>query len=222
MSPRIRALVERIWNYHRMSHTLRPADAILVLCSHDEIVARRGADLLLEGWAPLLIFSGGAGAITKRLFAEPEADRFAAIAVGMGVPPAQILIENRSTNTGENVRFTRELLAARGLDPQRFILVQKPYMERRTYATFMQQWPGRDIIVTSPQIGLDEYLGRYSNGSLSVDEVIGIMVGDLQRIKVYPEFGFQIPQDVPPDVWAAYEALVREGYDTHLIRSRST
>lgn len=219
MTDDLRVFVEKIWNYHRMGHTLRRADAILVLCSHDEVVARRGAELLLEGWAPLLIFSGGAGAITKRLFGEPEADRFAAIAVRMGVPPSQILIENRSTNTGENVRFTRELLAARGLDPQSFILVQKPYMERRTYATFMRQWPGKDVIVTSPQLGLDEYLGRYSNGSLSVDDVIGIMVGDLQRIRVYPGLGFQIPQEIPADVWEAYEALVREGYDAYLIRS---
>ena len=218
MSPRIRALVETIWNYHRLNHAIRPADAVLVLCSHDTIVARRGAELLLEGWAPLLIFAGGSGAITRRLFDRPEADRFADLAVEMGVPRAQILIESRSTNTGENVRFTRELLAAHGLDPQSFILVQKPYMERRTYATFERQWPGKDVVVTSPQIGLDEYLSQYSHDSLSVDDVIGIMVGDLQRIKVYPEMGFQIHQDVPDEVWAAYEELVREGYDTHLIR----
>jgi uncharacterized SAM-binding protein YcdF (DUF218 family) len=218
MSPRIRALVETIWNYHRLNHAIRPADAVLVLCSHDTIVARRGAELLLEGWAPLLIFAGGSGAITRRLFDRAEADRFAALAVEMGVPRAQILIENRSTNTGENVRFTRELLAAHGLDPQSFILVQKPYMERRTYATFERQWPGKQVVVTSPQIGLDEYLDQYSHDSLSVDDVIGIMVGDLQRIRVYPEMGFQIHQDVPDEVWAAYEELVREGYDTHLIR----
>jgi uncharacterized SAM-binding protein YcdF (DUF218 family) len=128
MDADIQALAERIWDYHLMKHQLAPAGAILVLCSHDERVAERGAQLFLEGWAPLLIFSGGRGAITGRLWQEPEAERFARIATGLGVPPEQILIEPNSTNTGENVRFTKQLLTDRGIDPESFIFVQKPYM----------------------------------------------------------------------------------------------
>ena len=79
------------------------------------------------------------------------------------MPREHILIENRSTNTGENVLFTQQLLADRGLDPQTFILVQKPYMERRSFATFMKLWPEKRAIVTSPQVSLDEYLQKYSN-----------------------------------------------------------
>ena len=214
----LRPFVEQLWRYHHMNHAVARAEAILVLCSHDTVVAERGARLLLEGWAPLLIFSGGRGAITRQLWSEPEAERFAAIAGQMGVPLEKMLIENTSTNTGENVQFTRELLAARGLDPASFILVQKPYMERRTYATFQKVWPGKRLIVTSPQLSLDEYLSRYSNGSLSPADVIGIMVGDLQRIREYPARGFQIPQEIPDDVWNAYLELVRAGYDKYLLR----
>jgi uncharacterized SAM-binding protein YcdF (DUF218 family) len=152
------------------------------------------------------------------LWTEPEADRFARIAVGMGVPAAKILIENASTNTGENVRFTRRLLEQRGLDPGSFILVQKPYMERRSYATFARVWPGKPAIVTSPQASFDDYLAHHSNDALSRDEIIGIMVGDLQRIRLYPARGFQIEQEIPDDVWEAFEELVRAGFDTHLIR----
>jgi uncharacterized SAM-binding protein YcdF (DUF218 family) len=218
MDDRIRELVEKIWEYHQLHHQLAQADAILVLCSYDTAVARRGAELFLDGWAPLLIFSGGLGSITRRLWTEPEAETFAAIAKEMGVPPARILTETRSTNTGENVVFTKQLLAERGLDPRRFIVVQKPYMERRSYATFKQVWPDRNVIVTSPQLPLDRYLTECSNQELSVADVIGIMVGDLQRIKLYPAKGFQIPQEIPDDVWSAYEELVRAGYNTHLIR----
>ena len=64
-----------------------------------------------------------------------------------------------------NVLFTREMLAAKGLDPASFILVQKPYMERRTFATFSKVWPDKRIMVTSPRLSLDEYLARYSNES---------------------------------------------------------
>ncbi len=217
MDGRIRALAGQIWDYHQMRHALRPADVILVLGSHDTSVGERGAQLWLDGWAPLLVVSGGLGAVTRKMWTEPEADRFARIAVAMGVPADRILVENQSTNTGENVQFTRRLLLARGLDPERLILVQKPYMERRSYATFEKVWPGKDVIVTSPQASFDEYLARYSNDALSADDVVSIMVGDLQRIRLYPQKGFQIEQPIPDGVWAAFEALVEAGYDRHLI-----
>ena len=200
-----------------MNHELQKSDVIVVLCSHDTIVAERGAELWLDGWAPLLVFTGGLGAITKHLWSDPEAERFARIAVEMGVPASRILIENRATNTGENVAFTRDLLISRGLDPATFILVQKPYMERRTFATFQKVWPGKSVRVTSPHLSLDDYLGRYSHDALTVDDVISIMVGDLQRIREYPARGFQIPQDIPDDVWEAYHGLLRAGYDRHLM-----
>jgi uncharacterized SAM-binding protein YcdF (DUF218 family) len=222
MDPRIRRLAGTIWDYHQMHHEVTPADAILVLCSHDTAVARRGAQLQLEGWAPRLIVSGGLGAITRRLWHEPEADQFARIALDMGVPADRILIEKRSTNTGENIAFTKRLLAERQIDPQTFIVVQKPYMERRSYATFRKLWPEKDLIVTSPRVSLDEYLAAYSNEALSVDEVVSIMVGDLQRLRLYPAMGFQIHQDIPRGVWSAFEELVAAGYDRHLILPRVT
>jgi hypothetical protein len=46
------------------------------------------------------------------------------------------------------------------------------------------------------------------------------MVGDLQRIKLYPTFGYQIAQEIPDEVWSAFEGLVRAGYDKYLIQCR--
>ena len=218
---RVHDLAGKLWEYHHMHQELAPAGAILVLCSHDTAVAARGAQLWLDGWAPWLIFSGGLGAITRHMWSEPEADQFARIAREMGVPAGRILIENASTNTGENVQFTRRLLAERGLDPASFIVVQKPYMERRSYATFRKVWPEKPLVVTSPQVSFDDYLAKYANTALSKDDVISIMVGDLQRIRLYPGQGFQIPQEIPDDVWAAFEELVRLGYNRHLVRSQS-
>ena len=217
MDNHTKALAEKLWHYHQMNHELLKADAILVLCSHDQKVAERGAQLFLDEWAPLLIFSGGLGAITKNIWAEPEADQFAQIAMGLGVPKEKIIIENRSTNTGENVFFTKQLMSQKGLDPQRFILVQKPYMERRSFATFRKVWPEKEVVVTSPRVSFDNYLADYTNKELSSDDVVSIMVGDLQRIKLYAEKGFQIYQEIPDEVWAAYEELVRAGHTRYLI-----
>ncbi|HEX7332331.1 MAG TPA: YdcF family protein [Pyrinomonadaceae bacterium] len=218
MDQQIFALAEKIWDYHLLKHQVAKADAILVLCSHDERVAERGAQLFLEGWAPLIIFSGGQGAITRSLWSEPEAERFARIAISLGVPRENVLIEAHSTNTGENIAFTRRLLADNGLSPHSFIIVQKPYMERRSYATFRKLWPEKDLIVTSPQVSFQNYLAEYANRSLSAADVVSIMVGDLQRIKLYPALGFQIEQEIPSEVWQAFELLVHAGYDKYLIQ----
>ena len=125
-----------------------------------------------------------------------------------------MLIEDRSTNTGENVQLTRRLLRERGLDPKSFILVQKPYMERRTYATFRKVWPEKDAVVTSPRISYEDY----PTEEIPREQVIHVMVGDLQRIRLYPAKGFQIEQEIPPEVWDAFERLVALGYTENLIR----
>lgn len=219
MDQEIYELAETIWNYHRLKQPVAKADAILVLCSHDERVAERGAQLFLEDFAPLIIFSGGHGAITRQLWSEPEAERFARIAMSLNVPRESMLIEPESTNTGENIAFTKKLLAAQGLDPHKFIVVQKPYMERRSYATFRKLWPEKEVVVTSPQVSFGSYLAEYANRALSPADVVGIMVGDLQRIKVYPARGYQIEQEIPEHVWHAFERLVDAGYDQYLIQS---
>jgi uncharacterized SAM-binding protein YcdF (DUF218 family) len=205
---------KKLWDYHHLNHTPTPSDCILVLGSHDMRVADRGAELYMQGLAPILIFSGGLGNLTKDIWTDPEADRFARIALDKGVPAEAIFIENRSTNTGENILFTQQLLKEKNLDPQTFLLVQKPYMERRSYATFARHWPEKKLIVTSPQINFEDYPSE----EISMETVINMMVGDLQRIKIYPEKGFQIFQEIPAKVWEAYERLVAWGFDKHLAK----
>jgi uncharacterized SAM-binding protein YcdF (DUF218 family) len=210
----IKALAKQLWNYHHTNHTLKKSDCILALGSHDLRVPERAAELYLQGWAPLVIMSGGLGNFTQGIWKEKEADKFAAIAIQKGVPVEAILIENKSTNTGENILFTQQLLEEKGLDPQSFIVVQKPYMERRSYATFKKHWPDKKLVVTSPQISFEEY----PTDEIPMERVINIMVGDLQRIKRYPEMGFQIYQEIPDDVWDAYKSLIALGFDKHLMK----
>ena len=202
-----------IWDYHHVHHTLAPAEAIIVLGSHDTRVAERGAEVFLAGWAPLIVFSGNLGALTTEIWTRPEAEIFAEVAEAKGVPRDRMLLEPRATHTGENVSFSRELLAARGILPRRVIAVQKPYMERRTLATFGQRWPEVDVLVTSPQISFDDY----PRPDISRDDVINIMLGDLQRLTVYGEKGWSARQEIPAEVQAAFERLVKAGYTRRLL-----
>ena len=212
----ILSLAQILWDYHKMNHVLFKSDCILALGSHDLRVAERAAELYLGGWAPLVIMSGGLGNFTKEMWDVAEADQFAEIAVQRGVPVEKILIENLSTNTGENILFTQKLLQRKGLSPKSFIVVQKPYMERRSYATFKKHWPDKKLLVTSPQITFD----KYPTDEIPLEKVINIMTGDLQRIQLYPQKGFQIHQEIPSDVWNAYKKLIEAGFNNHLIKER--
>jgi uncharacterized SAM-binding protein YcdF (DUF218 family) len=214
ITPKVLEAARKLWDYHHMNQMPAPADCILVLGSHDLRVANRGAELYLQGLSPILLFSGGLGNVTRDIWKVPEADQFARIALDMGVPAEAIFIENQSTNTGENILFSRRLLEEKGLHPQSFIVVQKPYMERRSYATFMKNWPENELMVTSPQISFEDY----PTAEIPMERVIGIMVGDLQRIRIYPAKGFQIEQEIPADVWAAYEELVEWGFTEHMVK----
>ena len=214
LNKEILSLGKKLWAYHLLNHKIEKADCILTLGSHDLRVPERAAELYLQGFAPLMIMSGGLGNFTQEIWTEKEADKFAAIAIEKGVPANAILIENKSTNTGENILFTQKLLEEKGLEPNNFIVVQKPYMERRSFATFKKHWPHKKLIVTSPQISFEEY----PNEEIPMERVINIMVGDLQRIKMYPAKGFQVYQEIPEEVWEALEELVALGFDKHLMK----
>lgn len=214
-SQRVDELAKKIWDYHHMGQALKRTDAIFALGSSDLRVAERAVQLYKAGYAPAIIFSGRSGRITQDTLAKSEVEAFADVARASGVPDEHIYLEDRSTNTGENIVFTKQLIEEVGLNIRSMILVHKPYMERRTYATFMKQWPEMKFLVTSPQMSYEEY----PTTDLPKELVISIMVGDLQRIREYPKQGFQIPQEMPDDVWAAYEELVALGYDKHLMRS---
>lgn len=205
-----------IWDYMLMHQKLEKADAIFVLGSSDIRIAEYAAQLYLDCWASLLILSGNTGSKgrAKMLWGMTEAEKFSEVAVERGVPMDAILLEKESTNTGENILFTKRLLEEKKIRPKKLLLVQKPYMERRTYATFAKQWPGVEFVVTSPPIAYEEY----SDQLRPKEYVLNMMVGDLQRIKEYPAKGFQIEQEIPEKVWNAYEQLVQEGFSEHLIR----
>ena len=206
-------LAQVLWDYNRIEQPVAKADVIIAFCSNDLRVAHRATELYLAEYAPLLVFSGGVGRLTEGLWDKPEAEIFADEAIGRGVPEEKILIENKSTNTGENIIRVKQLLAERGLEIHSAILVQKPYMLRRIQAAFQKQWPEVRIMVTSPFL---TYL-EYPNEAISHDELINAIVGDTLRVKLYGELGYQVKQEVPSHVSQACEELIKRGFSKYVI-----
>ncbi|SBW22461.1 hypothetical protein FDG2_2673 [Candidatus Protofrankia californiensis] len=69
------------------------------------------------------------------------------------------------------------------------------------------------MICASQPLAFDDYLKNIGDEKMVID----MLVGDLQRVIEYPKLGFAIAQDVPEDVYAAYEALVAAGFDSRLL-----
>lgn len=210
--------IHTLWDYLCLHQTLEKADCIVGFGCYNEDVARRAAQLYHQGFAPLVLFTGGLGRNTSSMWTESEASRFAKIAIAQGVPEDAVLIEDRSTNSGENLIFSRRMLMERGLTHPRIIGVQKPYMERRLLAAFPVYWPEAEVMVTSWQQTYEEYLSGLSRWGRTEEDTIQMIVGDFQRVLVYPELGYQIPQAVPQEVMQAFDALVGLGYTKQLIK----
>lgn len=208
-----RQAAQLIWDHHHMRHEPHACDAAIVLGCNDIGVSTYAVNLYKAGLFPTLVFTGGNSQATSSVFPRGEAVHFYEHARSLGVPARAMLLEPKAANTGQNIAYARDVLAAAGVRPRSVLLVTMPYMERRAFATFRRQWPEVEAVCASDPLSFDAYVKVMGDE----EAVIDMMVGDLQRVIEYPALGFAVPQKVPEDVHAAYESLVRDGFTSCLI-----
>lgn len=139
------------------------------------------------------------------------------------VPRERILVEDASTNCGENARFTRQMLDARGIGVKQGVLVQDPTMQRRTQATFDTVWqddPDAPRWRSYPGCLPELYNGEDglafkgdATGLWPVERYLSLILGELPRLRDdaqgYGPQGknFIIHVDIPDAVEAAWQHL---------------
>lgn len=207
-----------IWDYLCLAQPCEPADVIVGFGNFNDNIARRAAELYHQGYAPKILFTGGLGRNTMGLLPESEAARFARVAMECGVPEADIIKEDQSTNTAENIIFTRRLLEELGIPHERILGVHQPFMERRITAAMGVYWPELDFRVTSPQVTIESYLADARKQGVTEEASISVIVGDFQRMDLYAKKGYQLPQYIPDEAWNAFHELVAMGYDKQLAK----
>ncbi|APE23024.1 YdcF family protein [Streptomyces venezuelae] len=205
---------QRLWDYHQMGHTPRACSVAIGLGSHDLGVADVAVDLYKRGMAPLLVFTGATSPTTRERMPRGEAVHYKERAIELGVPASAVMVEPRARNTGENIRFSQDLLTDAGIAVTSILLISKPYEERRSYATARKLWPDVEVVSASSPMTLREYVDSIGDARLVID----MLVGALQRLLVYPAQGFMISQQVPDDVLDAYDRLSTAGYTSRLLR----
>jgi hypothetical protein len=201
-----------IWDYLKLDMPVSKSDGIVIFCSNDLRVAEYASSLYHDGYADWICPTGGTGRLTYDLFHKPEALAFLDVLVNNGVPTDAIFPEIRATNSAENVFYSRELITSRGLPHGKLIILQKPYVERRTLATVTWYWPGQVFTVSSPPLTFD----NYPFPGFTQAELIHVLAGEFQRMRLYADRGWQSPQTVPETAMAANKTLTDAGYTGQL------
>ncbi|GAA3063852.1 YdcF family protein [Streptomyces roseofulvus] len=202
-----------LWDFQLMGHEPRPCSVGVGLGSHDLGVADVMVRLHRRGLVPLIVFTGATSPTTRERMPRGEAVHYRERALELGVPGDVVLVEPRARNTGENIRFSRDLLAERGTPVDSVLLVSKPYEERRAYATARKLWPGVEFVCASAPMDLPEYADAVGDPRLVLD----MLVGAVQRLMVYPAQGFMIELPVPAPVMDAFERLRDRGFTRRLV-----
>jgi uncharacterized SAM-binding protein YcdF (DUF218 family) len=191
-----------------------PYDAIVGFGMFDVSLARFCGDLFQARLAPRIVFTGGIGAGTGNL-GGPEAEvwREELRRSHPAIPDAAVILESRSTNTGENVAFTTALLErdypdlAFGRGLRRIIVVASPTRLRRVWLTLRRQHPDLALTRRLPS-GTSLETDRALYQAQGIDYVAHL-VGELDRIEQYPARGFILPEALPVEVQLARQALDR-------------
>src|SRR5436190_16099547 len=182
----------RLWDYLSTPRTHAASDAIVVCGSYDLRICDYACDLLKRGVAPRLLLSGNCGHWTNHLWDAPEAHVFRDRALANGVDPARIIVEDRATNTGDNISFARALLPA----ARRVTFIAKPNSVARVRLTVPVRWPSVEFWVDAPAINFPTEVSN----AVGILGAIHEMVGDIQRIVEYPRRGLQVPEPLPAEV----------------------
>lgn len=199
--------LQLLWDFLQVKEAPQKAECIVGFGNYNTDIARRAAELYHMGYAPLVLFTGGAGRNTLGMLKMSEAELFAETAVKEGVPKEKILLDCTATNTAENLTHTREILTNLGLPAKKLLGVHQPFMEKRIVAAAKITWPRLELIITSPQVDIPTFFEHALRDGVSEKAVIEELVGDFQRMELYAEKGWQAPVEIPNEAREAFAVL---------------
>lgn len=214
-------------------------DLIILAGNSLPLLAQYCSKRLDEKIAPQLLISGGKGHGTSRLVdninqqsilsedeytpLDSEASLLGKIVVkSRKYVYGELLLEEKSRNTGENAKFSLELLQSTQKEKQRVLLLQDPMMLRRTKLTFQKEFPvekysfyGFTPYIPS-LVNLKEPLqfqDSQLNGLWEKDYLVSLIMGEIKRLYDTKEGygpkgrGFLPHVDLPAEVIADYQEL---------------
>ena len=184
------------------SEQVQPLDVIVlagnsVLASVDVV-----ANAFKSGYARRVLICGGVGHATSFLRdavrrvdslggivvdERPESHILAdVLAVTHDIQRSDLLIEDRSTNCGDNAWQSRRVLEEQSLRPETLAIVQDPTMQRRSHASFERAWRGSagprfvSFAPVLPTVTETEVLPA---DTWPLDRFVSLVLGEVPRLR---------------------------------------
>jgi hypothetical protein len=184
------------------------ADMIIGFGHFDMNIPKRCCELYLDGMGSKIIFTGGVGAGSAD-FKNAEAIEFFQYARRFfpQIPQEDILIEDQSTNTGENIRFSIQLIKERlpefnfenGINSA--ILVATPARQLRVYLTVKMYLKEILLINLPPETTLDDNIALFDQKN---ECFVNQLTGEIDRLLIYPQKGLCETIEIPEKILDLY------------------
>jgi uncharacterized SAM-binding protein YcdF (DUF218 family) len=223
MKPSEEKITEKAHDLFRflyLKDELKRVDAIIGFGHFDLKIPHTCGSLYTQGFAPNIIFTGGIGAGSADLN-KPEASVFKEELQNHfpPIPEENIFVENKSTNTGENIEFTTEKLQkewpetnfSSGINS--LIIVANAARQRRVWLTWRKQFPNMPVLNYPPETTFDEEFKLFKSKGR---DLIKLMIGEMQRIIDYPYEAYTILDNIPKHVYKSYRYLKEKYYGNEL------
>lgn len=192
-------------------NTLTPVDLIIGFGHFDMKIPRSCGELYSKGYAERILLTGGRGAGTADLN-EPEGIEFEKELriVYPDIQKENVIVESESTNTGENIQFSENILKDANPDfcfekgIKKVIAIASPYRQKRVYLCMKKMYPDIQVLNAPPETTFKGELEIFESKN---ESFIHLLLGELERIKLYPAKGFIAFEEVPVKIVQAYTKL---------------
>jgi hypothetical protein len=211
-TPHQLAVARALFDYlYLSSPVIRSADVIIGFGHFDLGIPRRCGDLYTQGDAKRIIFTGGIGSGTADLN-QPEAHAFLQELCRCfpDIPSEAVILEDASTNTSENIQYTKEKLEREfpnftfGREIQSAILVANAYRQRRVWLTCRKQLPMLTFINVPPNTTFERECHFFTDKGFALPE---LLLGEIERLERYAEAGYIVAEPLPDAVYQRYVEL---------------
>lgn len=192
-----------LFNYLNLKVEPQKADIIIGFGHFDLKIPKRCAKLYQKGYAPKILFTGGIGAGTADL-QKPEARAFFDILKQdyPDIPEEDVLIEDQSTNTGENIEFSANIVKQNSdlnFDDENFsaILVANAVRQKRVDLTWQKHYSQSIVYNCPPQTTIEQEYELFQSKNRDLTELI---LSEIDKIKHYPAKGYIKEEKIPEKI----------------------
>jgi len=201
-------LAKCLFDYLYLRDKVLVSEAIIGFGHFDNKIPIHCGNLFSKGFAPYIIFTGGTGAGSAGLV-KPEAQNFYQVLLSHhpAIDKSRLILEDKSTNTGENISFSQILLqekypALAGI--KKVIIVANAYRQRRVWLACKKYFTKVELVNSPPNSNFEEELEMFASKN---EDLCTHIVYELERIKTYPDKGFIEKTEIPPEIFKIADEL---------------